>query len=318
MPACWLAISILAGAGCHRPEQAPRAECGSSAVDASPPAVLELDWFDPPGSANPRPEDHALALFAEDEWNRALPCPESLAEIQPVDPTQHRCALRPTTALRVGGVTFWAGVATFDHEWDGMYGHDEELVIGIPGPAGLRVAHTLVQWSEEVVDCFTEVRMRRRALADLDGDGSDELCIESVLERGAGLFVVMDLGERGRSWTPTERTRAITAWRASANRLELQRAADLDGRCPREGYALFVETRPLVDAVDARRRIQGDPPTASCPTWGRRVATESLWMSRGDLSQRRQDAYPRSRPAYRSRSGRSRARVSSRMIASGP
>jgi hypothetical protein len=41
--------------------------------------------------------------------------------------------------------------------------------------------------------------VRRRTIADLDGDGADKLCIESVAERGAGLFVVMDLGEVIRS-----------------------------------------------------------------------------------------------------------------------
>jgi hypothetical protein len=268
MLARWLAITMLASVGCHRPEQAPVAVSRSSAVDAGPPAVLDLEWFDPPGTANPRPEDHALALFPEDEWNRALPCPESLADAQPDDTTRHRCAFRPTAALRVGGVTFWVGAATFDHEWDGMYGHDEELVIAVPGPSGLRVAHTLVQWSEEVVDCFTEVRLRRRALADLDRDGADELCIESVLERGAGLFMVIDLGGRGRSWTPIERTRDITAWRASASGVGLERVGNLDERCPREGYALFVDTRPSGDAVSSRRGVQGESPTASCPAWG--------------------------------------------------
>jgi hypothetical protein len=37
---------------------------------------------------------------------------------------------------------------------------------------------------------------------------------------------------------------------------------------------LVVETRPLGDAVNARRRIQGDPPTASCPAWGEHECPE--------------------------------------------
>jgi hypothetical protein len=117
-----VALAVLlggcGGAGAPRPERPP----------TPAPAVLELEWAGPPDVSNPGDAERALALFADDEWNRALPCPQSLAERQPAAADRHRCALR-AAALGVGDATLWAGLARFGHEFDGMYGSEEAIVL---------------------------------------------------------------------------------------------------------------------------------------------------------------------------------------------
>jgi hypothetical protein len=235
-------------------------------VDAPVPPRIELEWEGQPDAANPREEDHALALFQEDEWNRALPCPgEGRAENQPPSPNRHRCAYRHAASMRISGTLLWLGAVRVQHEHDGMYGIQDEIVVLAPHTRGARVLHTLRQWGEEVVDCFTELLQRRQIVVDLDGDGGAELCVESVHERGVGLFYVMDLEQQKKPWVPIARERVIEAYRLDRSALRLTRVKELDARCPRTGYAPFVTTPSVGDAISGRRAVQGDPPLAACP-----------------------------------------------------
>jgi len=145
-----------------------------------------------------------------------------------------------------------------------MYGFEDEVVLALPDMPQPRPIHTLTQWNQDVVDCATSLTMRRQRSLDLDGDGCDELCVETVEEAGVGLFEVMDLDERGEPWRPVSRARRITAWRWDGDRLA--RAAALDGDCPRVGYGFFVPRNDYGDALTARARVQGDDvELAPCP-----------------------------------------------------
>ena len=228
-----------------------------------PPAPLLLEWPGRPGEANPRAEDHALALFPDDEWNRAVPCSRDLDASQPADPERHRCRFEHVAALRLAGHDLWLAAASYGHEWDGMYGLEQEVVVLVPGADGPTVLATLTQWHEDVCDCRTVLDQRRQAAVDLDGDGESELCVESVHEAGVGLFEVMDMDDHHQVWRPIERTRWISAFRLAGGRLVP--AAELSSRCPRTGYSPFVPVAPVPDAVAARRTVQGDPPLAPCP-----------------------------------------------------
>jgi hypothetical protein len=218
------------------------------------PRAITLDLPGGPG-VNPSRAEQRRSLFIRDRWNRALACPRARAARQPTTPDRHRCAWTPTAALRLGrGVVLWAGVSPYASEWDGMYSHHEDLVLLRPGVTPKLVC-TLTQWRQSVTDCSTDLLVRRLALRDLDGDGVAELCLETITETGAGLFEVMDLGRR--RWVPTRRYRGITAWRLDRRRSRLVWKPELAAGCPRTGYALPVRTRPLEDAVAARRQVQG-------------------------------------------------------------
>ncbi len=173
------------------------------------------------------------------------------------------CALPSGGPLRVGGFTFCTARHTTGHEWDGMYSHDETVLIARPSPRGLQVVHAIPQWKEDVPDCFTELLHQRYAIRDLDGDGRTELCVESIHEVGDGLFDVMD-AER---WRPKRRERRLRAYRVHPTRGRLLRAEALDARCPRsKGYEPFAPHETVGDSVAWRANVQGGKLCpASCP-----------------------------------------------------
>lgn len=244
---------------------------------AAQQATLTLDWDgeqepDPRSHANPSAADHALALYREDEWNRALVCPEQRAATQPADRHRIRCDFAPVASLPTGPVPLTVALAQTAHEFDGMYGNDEDVVVLARNPMATEsvVVATITQLSIDVVDCRTTFRMRRQRVADLDGDGANDLCIESVEETGPGLFTVMNL--HGRPFHPATRTRGIDAWSVDPAGGLVRRAA-LDDLCPRRGYQPFVAlpTAPG-DPVVRRRLAQGDArgdvdshPRVGCP-----------------------------------------------------
>ena len=256
-----VALAVLlggcGGAGAPRPARQP------TPTPTPAPAVLELEWAGPPDVSNPGDGERALALFADDEWNRALPCPQSLAERQPAAADRHRCVLR-AAALGVGGATLWAGLARFGHEFDGMYGSEEAIVLVDARAPGRPIA-TLIQWGLEVNDGAATLLQRRFRTADLDDDGRPELCVESITELGGGLFEVMDLTESGAPWRPVTRQRHLAAFTYDAASARLRRVGALDRRCPDRGYAPFVAptVEPVGDPISGRRHIQGDdaPPS---------------------------------------------------------
>lgn len=225
-------------------------------------APAELVLRRPLRRDNPAPNEHDLAIYEDDEWNRALVCPED----QTVDGDTHLCAYKRTGTLAVGDARIWAGATRTSHEWDGMYGYDSEVVLALPLVSGPRILGTLTQWRQTVTDCDTSLRYRRHGIRDLDRDGLPELCIESVLEEGEGLFHVIELGDRGRHWRPITRSRTLHAWRLSGDRTRLLRAPKLDRRCPKKGYAFFTPFEAWDDPVGHRSGIQGTAGRlAPCP-----------------------------------------------------
>ncbi|MBW2453725.1 MAG: hypothetical protein JRI68_04410 [Deltaproteobacteria bacterium] len=226
---------------------APRHE-RCQTVETAPPAVLRLRW---PGRAtdiNPRVEDRALALFVDDAYNYALTCPRVARPAEP-NGDFHLCPLQPTASLRIGPATVWVAVSRYSHEWDGMYGFEDEVVLALPGTPQARPIHTLTQWNQDVVDCASQLTMRRQRVVDLDADGCSELCIETV-----------------EPWRPVSRRRHITAWRFEPSRSQLVQVPALDGECPRVGYSFFVWRKDYGDALTDRARVQGDDDgLAPCP-----------------------------------------------------
>ncbi len=202
---------------------------------------------------NPAPDEHDLAIYPQDEWNRALVCPRD----QTIDGETPLCTYKRTGTLAVGDAKVWTGATRTSHEWDGMYGYDSEVVLVVPLVSGPRVLGTLTQWDQTVVDCYTSLRFRRYRTRDLDKDGLPELCIESVLEEGEGLFHVMDLEDHGKRWRPITRARTIHAWRLDDARMRLHRAPTLDRRCPKNGYRFFTPFETWDDAVGHRAKVQG-------------------------------------------------------------
>jgi hypothetical protein len=223
-----------------------------------PPIPFELEWDGPPGAANPQRGDVRFVVFPEDEWTRVLPCPRSLAAQQPTAPDRHRCAFPAASAIAVGGRTLWAAMTRVGHEFDGMYGTEEGVVLLDATAPTIPIA-TLSQWVLDVVDGQSTLRLRRHRTADLDGDGRTELCIESIDEIGVGLFDVMDLRDQDKLWVPITRTREVVAFAYDGTRL--QRVPTLNGRCPRSGYSSFVSPLGPDDPGDPfgeRRQVQED------------------------------------------------------------
>ncbi|MCB9594894.1 MAG: hypothetical protein H6719_19385 [Sandaracinaceae bacterium] len=230
--------------------------CGLAATARAEPLILE--WPGEPEAVNPRAEDQALALFDDDAWNRALVCPRGRAPTQPpLAAGTIRCAFEPVARIAVGGGILTVGVTEHGHEFDGMYGYDEDLVL-LSGDAAPRVAHTLTQWRHDVTDAGTEVLMRRHRVVDLDRDGVSELCLETVVESGVGLFPLMELEAHGRRWFPSRRARSIAAFTHDVTAGRLVARPALDRRCPRRGYRPLVPTTTAPpDGVAWRRRVQG-------------------------------------------------------------
>ena len=220
--------------------------------EGPPPADFMLTWSSQ--AEAPKEGDPGL-LFSEDAWNDALTCPESAVEVQPA--SHMRCRYGSTAALKVGAGLLWVGVTMADHEFDGMYGHNESLVLIVaPTPTRpARLAHTLYQWNHSVVDNRTSVLVRRQRVIDLDRDGVTELCIESVEETGVGLFEVMDLGDRHQRWRPLEKKRALSAWRFDVRAGALRAEPSLAARCPRGGYRPFAKTPVVDDPIGWRRDV---------------------------------------------------------------
>jgi len=226
---------------------------------------LRFTWPGDATEVRPRPEDRELALFELDANNRALTCPGSARPSS----GGHLCVLEPTVSIRLDNSVLWTAASFRSHEWDGMYGFDEDVVIAIPTPHGPRPIHTLTQWNQDVVDCDSQLTMRRQRAEDLDGDSCAELCVETVKEVGEGLFSVMDLDDRKGAWFPVARRRRIEAWRYDAPRAQLIRAPSFDAACPTDGYAFFVPRTGYDDALAGRAYVQGDRAVAPCPKVGR-------------------------------------------------
>jgi hypothetical protein len=167
--------------------------------------------------------------------------------------------------VKVGGFTYCTGVYTSGHEWDGMYGHNEVVVLALPSEGGLRAVHAAPQWMQDVPDCFTTLLLQRYAIRDLDGDGVTELCVESVFEVGDGLFEVMEVGR----WRPQRRERRLRAYRVHPTQGRLLRAEALDVRCPRRAeYTLFAASKGVGDSLAWRAEVQGGrlcPPHCARP-----------------------------------------------------
>jgi hypothetical protein len=221
-----------------------------------------LSWWAGDG-ARPRPLDEDLALFEDDRDNHALTCPDS-REPSADGAGTRGCEFPWSSAIEVAGIELLAIAVRSSHEHEGMYGMDEDVVL-IDRRDRPIVVHTLNQWREDVSDCVSTLVQRRIATSDLDGDGQTDLCVESVEERGSGLFVVLDV----QRWFPTSRSRGIDAFSYDAGRQRLYRRPTLDGSCPRTGYRPLVSTAPWPDPLAWRRRIQGEAPSSlrEGPLW---------------------------------------------------
>jgi outer membrane protein assembly factor BamB len=229
--------------------------------DARAPAALVIAWS-AQGPARPAHHAPALPLFGTEESVPVPSCPDQPAP-QPAGP---RCSFQPTSTLELGGVTLWAGMRRSQWERDGMYGIQDQVVLVRPTSPDIEVLHTVTQWDQDVSDCQSTLRQTRRLIADLDRDGSSELCIERITEVGEGLAAVLARADNGLAWQPIVRRRELVAWRMDAARMRLERVSDLDARCPASGYQPWVPGELPADPLAARALVQGpDAPTAGCP-----------------------------------------------------
>ncbi|MBI5489260.1 MAG: hypothetical protein HY905_18130 [Deltaproteobacteria bacterium] len=170
-----------------------------------------------------------------------------------------RCRLGTAGTLRVGGADYVLGLMTGSFEWDGMYGYTEAVAIGVPlGPVDsgaccrARVVAVVTQWDHGVHDSGSRVVIQRARVADVDGDGTTELCLEEIIEDGPGLFEVFDLEDAGRVWEPATRERKATAFRIDPASIGL---IPVRGRCPDSGYELLIPTPPYQDPLGYRRDL---------------------------------------------------------------
>ncbi|MBI5499860.1 MAG: hypothetical protein HY907_06430 [Deltaproteobacteria bacterium] len=171
-----------------------------------------------------------------------------------------RCRLGATGTLRVGGRDLVLGLLKASFEWDGMYGYAEAIAIGVPlGPADggtccrARVVAVVTQWDHAVHDSGSRVIIQRALAADVDGDGTTELCLEQIVEDGPGLFEVFDLEDAGRRWAPDSRERKTLAYRINAEDVGL---IPVRGACPDGGYELLIPTPPYQDPLGYRRDLR--------------------------------------------------------------
>ncbi|MBL4635853.1 MAG: hypothetical protein JKY56_18480 [Kofleriaceae bacterium] len=214
----------------------------------------------------------AIALFREDEWTPDSACKDTRLPSK----SGVRCQYKVSGEVRIGTEIFWAGMTVDSGEHEGMSHRGEEVVIArLTKDGGLGPIHVLKQFDKVVEDAFSAIKMRRYWTGDIDGEagGDHELCIESVSEKGPGLFGVMELDDRGWRWFPVVRSRGITAWAVMGDRIV--RRSFLDQKCPRRGYRFFVTPRRGRDSMDWRRQVQGKDRAGI--TIGKRRAR---WLSR--------------------------------------
>lgn len=248
-----------------QPTSPPTLRTAPALVDAPAPPTIDLWW--PGDDVNPRLEDHALALFVEDEWNRALACPN--ARVTPAPLGAHRCRFDDTSTLEIGGKRLWIAASEHGHEHEGMQFRTLDAVLLAPYSDGVLPLYTFTVLDLDVEDCGSSLTMRRLQAIDLDGDGRGELCVESISEEGVGLFQVMDLEDEGKPWLPLRRARVRAAYRLDADRLTLARRPDLDHGCPPQGYRLPARfLSGGFEAFRGRVALQGEPPLGRCPTQG--------------------------------------------------
>lgn len=219
--------------------QRPAVEPFVCAPDGSATLVL------PASSASAR-NDEALCLFETDRGNRVLDCAEGRSGSP--DPIAVTCRFEHSGffALQTaeGPVRLHALGTRSNSEQDGTSALHEEVVL--VDEAG-RPVHTLVQWSQTVGAQETTLLRRRFKVVDLDGEGSDEVCVESSTEVGPGSVETRQSGR----FRPTRRSSGFDAFAWDGQRLV--HVETLDGRCPRTGYQLFVSMPRGSDQVAARR-----------------------------------------------------------------
>lgn len=220
--------------------QDPAAHPFVCAPDGSATLVL------PAGHSGSHPVTAAMALFENDRGNHALDCADGRSGSP--DPIAVTCQYGHSGNLAIhdgtGIVTLHTLGATSHSDQSGVDVHREEVVIV---DADGHPVHTLVQWSQTVADGQTHTLRRRYKTADVDHDGMDELCVESVGEFGPGRAAIVQAGR----YRPSRRTSGVDAFHWDGHRFV--RMEELDGSCPRSGYALFVAMPVGTDAVGMRR-----------------------------------------------------------------
>lgn len=199
----------------------------------------------PAGAANARGDD-ALCLFETDRGNGALECANG--RTGSVDPIAVTCRFEHTGFFALetdeGPVRVHAlGRRSLAEQEGETRVREEVLLVDEEG----RPLHTLVQWSQQVRSRDAELLRRRFKVVDVDHEGADELCIESLVEAGPG----RDETARSGRFRPTRHHAGFDAFRWDGERFV--RAEALDGSCPSSGYRLFVEMPAPVDPIASRR-----------------------------------------------------------------
>jgi hypothetical protein len=171
---------------------------------------------------------YAGLLFEDDDLPAVFGCPESAAADQPGAGTT-RCVF-PSAEITLrtprAEVRFTAVLVVSDRlAEENDYWHETVVLIG-RDPAGLAVAvHSYRQGDDVYWDSGHHLLARRVRAVDLDGDGSDELCIET-LRASVGQDHV------------ASKTREVSAFALRAR--TLVSAPRLSRQCPAEGYRALV------------------------------------------------------------------------------
>ncbi|MCA9299071.1 MAG: hypothetical protein KDA28_08395 [Phycisphaerales bacterium] len=144
-------------------------------------------------------------------------------------------------ALRV--VESWSG-----GEHEGESEHDSVLVM----VAGSDVVGVLTQWSESLTLDGGAFRARRGAVVDVDGDGHEEVCIETIVADGAW-------PEGDEAWRPEARTRWLSAFRYDGEENRFVRVPEVDDACPEDGYTFLLapDESAAVSMLDPELECEG-------------------------------------------------------------
>lgn len=238
----------------------PRMRPNVPLLTTDPPKEIVLDWTNIDLGTESLPPE----LLPNDLFDRAVDCSDTRVASAP--PNTHRCNYDTTSSLTLSKRKLWLAATTSGHEFDGMYGRNVDVVVLAPFETGPFPLYTFRVVDLDVADCNSTLSLRRLRVQDLDGDGMDELCVESVEEHGVGLFYVMNLEKAGRRWKPIKRTRSRIALGFDPVGLSFKRRPELDAQCPTKGYALPAGIRfEARDAFVDRLAKEGDLPLDKCP-----------------------------------------------------
>lgn len=143
------------------------------------------------------------------------------------------CTLSPSTTLSWGGLTWFVqGFGSHDDSDCVYYGQEIVVLVADLPSGGEPEVLTVIQMHRRVECDWNHTYTWQQAIADLDGDGVTELCVESLRER-------VGTHPEDPNWAHAQQRRVLAFGIDSAG--EVTAKPGLAELCPDVGYAPFVD-----------------------------------------------------------------------------